>query len=412
MKTIIVGGGITGIAAALYAKELGFRNIYLFEKNNSIGGILKDFKINNRISFLRNCQYFDSHSPIFNVIDKNLFYEFKHYCGSFSNFNGNKIVRNDFVGPTFVSNEVKIMRNIDFEKDNVETYFNAYPKFISIELKKLFNRISNSHNIHNSCLLSLQLNRVFIQNKVKQTLQCKSESIFHDNLYGLPRNFLGLKDSYCCLPMGGFDNLFTKIYSELISKEIKVKLSINVNPTYENDNLYLKIKDEKINCSNDLIIWTAYPNNFLLMDKKPLRYKPVNMLNYYFKINNFVDNPLYIQVYDFKSSIMRIFIYENSVVIEALKNDEIEKNIISQAKIILSKFFNNLWKEEDLSEEIFKKEEKRFILFSPEIYNKFRYVIDNSSLKNNLIFTPWHLYGRDSKLNYIFEKMRFCKEYY
>ena len=412
MKIIIVGGGITGIATALYAKELGFRNIHLFEKNNTIGGILKDFNINDRISFLRNCQYFDNQSPIFNVIDKNLFYEFKHCCGSFSNFNGNKIIRNDFAGPTFSSNQVEIMPNIDFEKDNVETYFNAYPEFISIELKKLFNRIANSQNIHNSCLWSLQLNRVFVENKVKQTLKLKSESIFHNNLYGLPRRFLGLKDSYSCLPIGGFDNLFSAIYSELLSKDIKVKLSTNINPTYENKKLHLNIKGEKINCSKDLIIWTADPNKFLLMDKKPLRYKPLNMLNYYFKINNFVDNPFYIQVYDFKSPIMRIFIYANSVVIEALKNNELEKNIIYQAKAILSKFFNNLWKEEDFPKEIFRKEEKRFTLFGPEIYFKLRDMIDNSSCKNNLIFTPWHLYGRDLRINDIFDKLRFFKEYY
>ena len=80
MKIIIVGAGITGITTALYAKKLGFNNIYIFERTNSIGGILKDVNINNEINFLRNCQYFASNSPIFDVIDRNLFYKFRHAC--------------------------------------------------------------------------------------------------------------------------------------------------------------------------------------------------------------------------------------------------------------------------------------------------------------------------------------------
>ena len=138
MKTIIVGGGITGIATALFAKKLGLKNIYLFEKTNSIGGILKDIKINNEVSFLRNCQYFASNSLIFNVIDKKHFYEFKHSCGTFSRFNGDLITRNDFAGPTFNLNEGEISSDIDLNKDDINSYFQCYPEPVRSELNKLF----------------------------------------------------------------------------------------------------------------------------------------------------------------------------------------------------------------------------------------------------------------------------------
>ena len=96
MKLIIIGGGITGIASALYAKKIGFNNIEIYEKSKRLGGILQDFKVSDSDSFLPNCQYFDSKSPIFEVIDKNLFYQFKHSYGSFSNFNQKIITREDF----------------------------------------------------------------------------------------------------------------------------------------------------------------------------------------------------------------------------------------------------------------------------------------------------------------------------
>lgn len=412
MRTIIVGGGITGIASALYAKKLGLKNIVLFEKTNSIGGILKDLNINSEISFLSNCQYFDSNSPIFNVIDKNLFYEFKHSCGNYSDFDGKLIVRNDFAGPTFDSNGMDILMDIDFGKDDVYSYFSSYPIAIRRELNKLFKRISDSKAIHYSCLFSLQLQRVFVQDKIKQILSLKSKSPNHDKLYGLPRSFLDLDHSYSCLPKGGFNMLFSKVYKDLIDLDIKIKFSTNLTPKFENNRFSLKIKDEIINSDDDLVIWTADPNKFLLMDENPLGYKPLKMMNYYFKIKNFINIPFYIQVFDIKTPILRVFLYENSVVVEALANKETKKNIFLQVKNIVSKFYKKLINKEIEPEDIFCRPETRFTIFGPNIFKKLRDLNENYFERYNLLFTPWHKYGRDLRIQDIFEKLRLVKEKY
>ena len=405
MKTIIVGGGITGIATALFAKKLGLKNIYLFEKTNSIGGILKDIKINNEVSFLRNCQYFASDSLIFNVIDKNLFYEFKHSCGTFSRFNGNLIARNDFAGPTFNLNEGEILSDIDLNKDDINSYFQCYPKPIRSELNKLFTRISDSSSIHPSCLFSLQLQRIFIQDKVNEILNLKSQNQAHDKLYGLPRKILGLNDSFSCLPIGGFDKLFSNVYKQLIDSGINIKFNSNLEPIFEENSFFLKIKGKKINSANDLIIWTADPNKFLTMDKKKLKYSPLNMINYYFKINQYIKNPFYIQVFDIKTPILRIFIYENSVIVETLKNNESEKEIISNAIKIIKNFDEKLVYKEYQPKDVFSRKETRFTLFDAQIYHKLRNLNENSIDKYNLLFTPWHLHGRELRINNIFENM-------
>ena len=175
MKTIIVGAGFTGIAAALFAKKIGLNNIYIYEKTNSIGGIIKDFNVNNEISFLRNCQYLDPKSPIFDVVDKNLFYEFKHSSGTFSKFDENLIVRNDFGGPVFDSKGEDISLDINLRKDDVNSYFDAYPPSIRSELKQLFSRMADGNQIHNSCLYSLQLHRIFVQDKVNYIRNLKKK---------------------------------------------------------------------------------------------------------------------------------------------------------------------------------------------------------------------------------------------
>lgn len=412
MKTIIVGAGITGIAAALFAKKIGLNDVYIYEKTNSIGGILKDFNINNEISFLRNCQYLDAKSPIFDVIDKRLFFEFRHSCGTFSKFDENLIVRKDFGGPTFYSKGEDIPLDINLRKDDVNTYFDAYPPSIRSKLKQIFLRIADGNHIHNSCLSSLQLQRVFIQDKVNYMHNLKSESKNHDRFYGLPRNILELDDSFSCLPIGGYDQLFRKVKKIIEDLDIKIKFSTNLTPVIEKNRFSLKIKDEIINSYNDLIIWTADPNKFLLMDKNPLKYKPLNMINYYFKIDNIINSPFYVQVYDIKTPILRVFIYENSVVIEALKNDQSEKNIVSQAKNIISEFDNNLINKNYIPKKIFSKPEIRFTLFGPEIYKKLKDLNKNSFAKYNLLITPWHLYSRDLRIYDIFEKLRLVKETY
>ena len=109
---------------------------------------------------------------------------------------------------------------------------------------------------------------------------------------------------------------------------------------------------------------------------------------------------------------MRVFIYENSVVIEALKNDDSDKSIVSQAKNIISKFDKNLINKNYMPKKIFCKNEIRFTLFGLEIYKKLKDLNENSFVKYNLLLTPWHLYARDHKINDIFAKLRLVKEKY
>tara|TARA_B100000945_G_C20310782_1_gene562706 strand:+ start:46 stop:489 length:444 start_codon:yes stop_codon:yes gene_type:complete len=138
--------------------------------------------------------------------------------------------------------------------------------------------------------------------------------------------------------------------------------------------------------------------------------KPLKMINYYFRIDNFINSPFYIQVYDIKTPILRVFIYENSVVIKALQNDEPEKKIVSQARNIISKFDKNLINKKYIPEKNFSNNELRFNLFGSEIFKKLKALNENSFAKYNILITPWHLYGRDIRIYDIFQKLRFVKE--
>ena len=62
-KFAVIGGGITGCIAALDAVSKGY-DVTMFEKDKSLGGILKDVEKDKNI-FFNSCQYFNQDFPIF-----------------------------------------------------------------------------------------------------------------------------------------------------------------------------------------------------------------------------------------------------------------------------------------------------------------------------------------------------------
>ena len=64
-KAVVVGGGITGIATALYLNKKNF-NVSIFESKDKIGGILRDTQFNNEI-YYSNCQYLNKNSKWMNL---------------------------------------------------------------------------------------------------------------------------------------------------------------------------------------------------------------------------------------------------------------------------------------------------------------------------------------------------------
>ena len=61
---------------------------------------------------------------------------------------------------------------------------------------------------------------------------------------------------------------------------------------------------------------------------------------------------------------------------------------------------------------VFSRKETRFTLFDAQIYHKLKNLNENSFDKYNLLFTPWHLHGRDLRIKNIFENLRVLKELY
>ena len=121
-KVAIIGGGITGCVAALYLTKQKC-NIYVYEKSNLLGGILKDFSIDNKI-FFPGPQYIDSADWVdflynhegFDEVLKKIEYVF----GSYTDLFDEDCIISDCYAHPITKKDLKMLKNrreITYSKD-------------------------------------------------------------------------------------------------------------------------------------------------------------------------------------------------------------------------------------------------------------------------------------------------------
>ena len=151
-KVAIIGGGITGCVSAIYCADLGYQ-VEIFEKKNSLGGIISDLEENEDI-FFNGPQYYDVKSWWLKKIKKDndfkdLFYTFKPKYGSFNDLFNKDISSKNFaqIKTEFKFKEMNI-NNFKFYRERV----NCYQKNISIPLEKWSKKYCKSYEIlHANC---------------------------------------------------------------------------------------------------------------------------------------------------------------------------------------------------------------------------------------------------------------------
>ena len=98
-EVAIIGGGITGCVAALYAAKKGHK-VILLEKSSSLGGILRDTKNKNNIYF-NACQYLSSNETWYKNLIKNNFDidNFSHHKATYTKIFDEENFEKDIAGP-------------------------------------------------------------------------------------------------------------------------------------------------------------------------------------------------------------------------------------------------------------------------------------------------------------------------
>lgn len=403
----IIGGGITGIAAALHLSEFKNIKINIFERTSFLGGSLRDISDENDNVFFKDTQYINKDSPLLSYIDPSLFYEFDHIYGSYTSFNGQDIATKSFAGPVFPSN---YLLDRDFLESNKIVscldYINQYPSPIRGCLNEFLKRFCDPGLVHYSCLTGFNLGRVSIDDKFDKIQKLKNKNSFYDSIYGLPRYYRGLDTVKSLLPNSKYNILFDKVNSLFGRKNITTHFnsSVSISSLNENlENLIVKVNGKKLELENSIIIWTSDPNPLFRLFGSFPKSKPVRMKNLYFKREGSDLSPMYIQVFSSEIPITRIYSYKNLVTVESLFSNISNNLLITLVKKIMNNFLPGI-SFSPVKSNLYSVNDNRFVLYTPQEEEKMRDLYKILP-KSSIFCSPWFSYGRDKKIRSLFNQI-------
>ena len=411
MKLSIIGGGISGCISAYLLSELG-HEVSLFEKQDKLGGVIKDIKDKNDI-FFNGPHYLSQKSFWLKKLRKD-----KLLNNALHEFNGSYLQKKDKV------NVYKSYVDL-FDREEVNNLF-AQPftslKFKKLNLKKrnelLKNRLSNYQknikkpienwckrfsphypNLHKSCAEIMSITRVFFSRDEKKLKILKKKNVIADNILGLP---MLASDRIFCVPKDGYDDFFEKL-EKLLIKKINLNLNSKIKIIKKNNNSLSLLNHNKLIIS-DKIIWAANPiplMNTLKFSKfdNPIVRTKIYCANIKFE-NETADKNFYIQVFSEKSNIFRIYVYKIQnklkITIETIMEDKDNKLNTKFLKTLFLKFKMKI----KFIGKFIEKKEIRHILITQSDHNKFL-KFEKKFKNTNIIGGGWHLFGKDNKINYI-----------
>ncbi len=408
-KFAVIGGGITGCIAALNAVSKGY-DVTIFEKEKSLGGILKDVKKDENI-FFNSCQYFNPEEKWYKThIEGNLDFKiFNHRKGSFTDIFDNQIFELNVPNPTCEKkidlDEIieKIEKNTKF---NLKDRLNFYPRFIN---DNIFKWVS-MHNVNPEDLSwdhpnGFSCGRVFFKENLEEVKLLKKRSKLMDDLLCLPDHERDVHLQQVSVPISGYNKFFDELSKILIKKKIKINLSAVVKPVWDQNNL--KIINKGTTHLFDKIFWSGNPTGLIKSFGLPkLDSLNISCKNVYFNLDGVLKEDTYFQIFSKNIPVSRIYFYtlndKAKLTVETFSKEFSINHVIKFCRNIISKKNWNLnFVEEKPQAEVFQK---KYVVVSTrdrKIINDFIKKTKNS----NLIPGCWLIYARDSKINFVIKNI-------
>lgn len=302
-KVRIVGGGLTGVLAALEAHRLGCRDIVLHERFDMLGGALTP-RQDHGLEIRNDCVYFGPRGEaVRGLLEEHGvgFEDFENRLGSVSPTPcGDIAITHDFGGPALAARDLTLTPPVG---ESLTDRIRAYPT----EIGEVLARYCQWHlgswldEAHADAAVQMAANRVFpLGPDIAQIAARKRSDPLHDQLYGLPRSLWGrLDDMTASLPAGGFANLFAQCRRALATLGVEVRTNDLVSP------------GEAAACE-DLLVWTAdlaalFPACGLDAPKPIAR----AFATYVFRARYAGPLPFHVQNFTASGSVFRVYLYES-----------------------------------------------------------------------------------------------------
>lgn len=300
----IVGGGLTGILAALKAHDLGCREIDLHERFDDLGGVARPRQAEG-LEVREGCIYFGPTGDAMRGLLEDhgvRFEDFDNRFGSVSPGRDHDVATHDFGGPALATaNALLTPPGGDSLRDRLA----AYPEDISRDLT----RYCEWHlgpalaEVHQSAAIPLAINRVFpLGPAIEDIAAGKRSDPLQDELYGIPRGLWGWRNNATAsLPRDGFQAFFARCRSRLEQLGVRVHDTSLVSPR--------QLLSEPT--PGEAVVWAANPMPLFKVAglSAPSLIKK-SFATYAFKASYGGPLPFYVQNFTARGAVFRLYLYE------------------------------------------------------------------------------------------------------
>jgi hypothetical protein len=337
----IVGGGLTGILAAFEAHRLGWRDITIQERFDSLGGVARP-KVRHGQEMRDGCVYFggpDSQGrgdPIVETLAAHgaRFETFDNRFGSVSlGVDGRRVFTWDFGGPAVDCAAGRIGKPAN---ESLASRIAAYPDPIAARLEAYcrWHLEADLETVHGEAAIPLAINRVFpAAADLAELARMKATNPWADELYAIPRGLSGRGANLTAtLPVGGFATLFDTCHQALAKLGVKVELNALASPR-----ALMAAPDPA-----ETVVWAANPTPLF----KPLGLATPNLIKksfatYVFAVEFDGPCPVYVQNFTAQGATFRAYLYESGgrqlAVAECVRETDVAK-LPTEMRVLLSGF--------------------------------------------------------------------------
>lgn len=303
-KVRIIGGGLTGVLAAIQAHEMGARDITLHDRFDQLGGQVVPRQDHGLELRERDLTFGSAADPVRRLLEGHglPFEEVENRKGAVTACNGDLTYTRDFNGPALRARDLGLG---PVAGDSLADRIRAYPSDIAQALSRICQwRLSAwLDEIHADTAAAVGVARVFpVGPEIVEIAGLKRADPVHDSLYGIPAPLWGrLQSLGASTPKDGLAPFFMRLRQALARLGVTITAPSFVSPHAALDG----------RATDEVVVWAADPRPlFKPFDLQAPKPEAHSLVTYILKVRYAGHPPLEVSNFTAQGAVTRLRLYE------------------------------------------------------------------------------------------------------
>ncbi|MEM9964409.1 MAG: NAD(P)-binding protein [Asticcacaulis sp.] len=396
----IIGGGLSGLSAALKAHDTGFETIRIHERTDHIGGIAHSRLIDGHEIRTGAVYFRDDPDPQVQLFkDHGLKFErFESHYGALSEpVKGRNYFQPDFGGPVLHIGTDGLTLSA-LSGPDLQARLEQYPASLAERLKAIarWHLGGDISLISSEAATPMGLNRIIPEGADLNTLiALKSAQPVYDELYGIARTDWSYNHNrHAQLPEGGFHTLFSSLENRLHALGVMIAYKSAFTP----DRAAEAIEQ------GEQIYWSANPTPLFVHMQLPLpKLVRKDFHVHVFTAEYALNAPYYIHNQTAEGAVFRLYAYPTETgamvtleCVQAASENELRSEV---SRLCHLSMISDL----RLGATVHSERQARWIFHAPETVDAIHHLREklNQRYGNHFISGAWELYTRGEKYAHI-----------